>query len=87
MFRLRFARDTLNGVAAKEAGDYVCAQSGRRALRRRLKGGLCHEHQEDHDDINVRRRPVRIAAGHDRAYAGARRRHDAAIAGLMPDIA
>ena len=28
MFRLRFARDTLNGVAAKEAGDYVCAQSG-----------------------------------------------------------
>jgi len=39
MFRLRFARDTLNGVAAKEAGDYVCAQSGRRALRRRLKGG------------------------------------------------
>jgi hypothetical protein len=39
MFRLRCARDTLNGVAAKEVGDYVCSQSGRRALRRRLKGG------------------------------------------------
>ena len=39
MFRLRCARDTLNGVAAQRSRRLRRAQLGRRALRRRLKGG------------------------------------------------